>query len=93
MAELMNTEEFVRFERKWKFVFTSFAVVFVAALLDHLLRSPHGVEAFWCYSLGLLSVVVCFSAAYKLRDAARSDGVIGGLDLLGEDLSVGDLDD
>ncbi len=93
MAELMTSEELDQFERKWKIIFTIFAVVLAGALLDHLLRSPHGVEALWCYSLGAFGLIVCLWAASKLRDAARHDAVIGGVELLGEDLSIGDSDD
>jgi len=47
----------------------------------------------WCYSSGAVALIACLFSAHKLRDAARHEGVIGGLDLLGEDLSPGDLDD
>lgn len=93
MAELRTAEELDRFERKWRVIFTCFAVVFAAALFDHMLRSPHGEEAAWCYSCGAVAFAVCLFSAYKLRDPARQEGLMGGLDLLGEDLSPGDLDD
>jgi len=93
MSEFASVMELERFEKRWKFVFTCFAVVFAAALFDHMLRSPHGQEAVWCYSSGAVALIACLFSAHKLRDAARHEGVIGGLDLLGEDLSPGDLDD
>lgn len=60
MTEFASATEFELFEKRWKFVFTCFAVIF---------------------------------AVYKLRDPVRHEGVMGGLDLLDEDLSPGDLDD
>lgn len=93
MIEFTSSAELDRFERRWKFTFTCFAVVFAAALFDHMLRSPHGDEAVWCYSCGAVAFIVCLFSAYKLRDPVRHESVMGGLDLLGEDLSPGDLDD
>lgn len=93
MTEFTSVDELERFERRWKFIFTCFAIVFAAALFDHMLWSPRGKEAVWCYSLGALAFSACLFAAHKLRDLARHEGVMGGLELLGEDLSVGDLDD
>ena len=93
MTEFISVDELERFERKWRFVFTCFALVLAGALFDHMLRSPSGKEAVWCYSSGAVAFAACLFAAYKLRDAARHEGVIGGLELLGEDLSPGDLDD
>ena len=93
VAELMTSEELDQFERKWRIIFTIFAVLFAGALLDHVLRSPHGAEALWCYSLGAFGLIVCLWAASKLRDAASQDAVTGGVELLGEDLSIGDSDD
>jgi len=93
MTDLMTTEEFVQFERKWKIVFTVFGIVFAGAILDYLLRSPRGAEAFLCYSLGPIAFLVCVLSARKLADADRLDRVMGGLEVLGEDLSSGDLDD
>jgi hypothetical protein len=93
MTEFISVDELERFERKWRFVFTCFALVLAGALFDHMLRSPSGKEAFWCYSWGGVAFAACLFAAHKLRDAARHEGVIGGLELLGEDLSPGDLDD
>ena len=89
----MNTEEFVRFERKWKIIFTFFGFLFAGALLDYLLRAPRGFEAFWCYSLGGIAFFVCLWSARKLADPGRFDGAMGGLEVLGEDLPTGDLDD
>lgn len=93
MVKLMNGTELDRFERRWRIVFTFFAVILAAALFDHMLRSPHGNEALLCYSLGAVAFAACLWAASKLRDAERQENVLGGLELLGEDLSVGDLDD
>jgi len=36
MAEFKTAAEFLSFERKWKLVFTVFALVFAGALLDHM---------------------------------------------------------
>ena len=43
MIDLMSAEEFEKFERRWKVVFTCFALIFAGALLDYLLRSPFGI--------------------------------------------------
>lgn len=93
MIEFHNAGEFLRFERKWKTVFTCFALILVGALLDHMLRAPHGEEAVWCYSIGGLAFIICAWAANRLRNAARHDGLIDGLGLIEEDLSVGDFPD
>ncbi len=93
MTEFSNADELERFERRWKFIFTCFAVILAGALFEHMLRHPRGEEAVWCYSLGAIAFVACLFSANKLRDSARHEGVIGGLELLGEDLSPGDLDD
>lgn len=93
MTEFASVDELDRFERKWKAIFTCFAVVLAGALFDHMLRSPRGEEAVWCYSLGSLAFVGCLFSAYQLRDPLRHEGVMGGLKLLGEDLSPGEVDD
>ena len=93
MSEFTSVDELERFERRWKFVFTCFALILATALIDHMLRSPRGEEAVWCYSSDAVAFAACLFAAYKLRDPARHEGVMGGLKLLGEDLSPGDLDD
>ena len=93
MERFTNTEELLRFERRWKIVFTSFALVFAGALLDHMVRSPSGEEALWCYGLGTVAFFGALFSAHKLRDAGRKAGVRGGLDLLAEDCSAGDLGD
>ncbi|WP_426337846.1 hypothetical protein ACN9MZ_15270 [Pseudoduganella sp. S-14] len=93
MVDLLSTEEFMRFERKWKIIFTFFGAILAGTLLDYLLRSPRGVEAFWCYTLGAAALLVCLWSAHKLGDAERYDGAIGGLELLGEDLPISGPDD
>lgn len=93
MSEFASIDELERFERRWKSVFTCFALVLAAALFDYMLRSPRGEEAVWCYSSGTVAFAACLFAAYKLRDPARHEGVTNGVKLLGEDLSPGDLDD
>lgn len=93
MTEFASATEFELFEKRWRFVFTCFAVIFAGALFDLMLRSPHGEEAVWCYSSGAVAFIACLFSAYKLRDPMRHEGVMGGLDLLDEDLSPGDLDD
>lgn len=85
--------EFERHERRWKNAFTCFAIIFAGALLNHLLRSPSGSEAAWCYSLGALAFLGALWSAHVLRAQARAQGVRDGLELLGEDLSDGAFDD
>ena len=92
MIEFASGDELDRFERKWKSVFTCFAVVLAGALFDYMLRSPNGVELAWCFSLGALSFIVCLWCAYKLQDPERLDGLKSGLSTLDEDLSPGDCD-
>lgn len=93
MTEVETLEELDRFETRWKAIFTCFAVIFAVALLDHMLRAPRGKEAVWCYSVGAVAFLGALWSAYRLDDDARWDGALGGLELLGEDLSIGDLDD
>jgi len=93
VADLMSRDEFIRFERKWKIIFTFFGVILAGALLGYMLRSPHGLEAFWCYTLGAAALLVCLWSARKLGDAERYDRAIGGLELLGEDLPISGPDD
>jgi hypothetical protein len=88
-----NLNEFGRFELRWKVIFTFFAVIFAGALFDHMLRTPSGDEAVWCYSAGAIAFLGALLSAHVLRDTARMEGVRGGLELLGEDLSVGDFHD
>jgi hypothetical protein len=93
MENFETLKELESFELRWKIVFTCFALVLAGALLDHLLRAPHGKEAIWCYSAGVIAFLGALWSAHKLRDGARMEGVLGSLDLLSEDLSIGDWDD
>jgi hypothetical protein len=91
---LMNKEEFLHFERKWKAVSLVGGLIFIAALLDLLVRSPVGAEVIWCYVIGGAGFIICIYAAKTLRDRDRHDGAMGGLDLVGEELpGLGHLDD
>lgn len=91
---LMNKEEFLRFERKWKGVGLVGGLTFIAALLDLLVRSPVGAEVIWCYVIGGVGFAICIYAAKTLRDNDRRDGAMGGLDLAGEEIpGLGNLDD
>ncbi|MTW11089.1 hypothetical protein GM658_10790 [Pseudoduganella eburnea] len=93
MEKFESLEALERFEFRWKIVFTCFGLVLAGALLDYMLRTPRGQEAVWCYSAGALGFIGALLSAYRLRDGARIDGVLDSLDLLGEDLSLGDLSD
>lgn len=92
---LMSATELLRFELRWKLVFFTFAVVFVIALLDRLLRSPHGWEAFWCYGLGGVGLFGCLYSARTLGDPDRLDATLDSLALIDEDIAVdlGDIGD
>lgn len=92
MEKFDSIEALERFDLRWKLIFTCFGLVFAGALFDHMLRTPRGQEAVWCYSSGVVAFFGALLSAYRLRDSARIDDVLGGLDLLGEDLSVGDFD-
>ncbi|XLZ71016.1 hypothetical protein ABT364_03360 [Massilia sp. SR12] len=93
MDRFKHLNEFGRFELRWKIIFTFFAIIFAGALLDHMLRAPIGRQAVWCYSAGALGFLGALWSAHVLRDGARMEGARGGLGLLGEDLSAGNLDD
>lgn len=88
-----HLNEFGRFELRWKIIFTFFAVIFAGALLDQMLRAPSGDEAVWCYSAGVVGFLGALLSAHILRDATRMEGVRGGLELLGEDISGADFHD
>jgi hypothetical protein len=88
----MTADELLRFERRWKLVFLVFAILFVTALLDHMLCTPHGWEAFGCYILGGLGFFGCLYSGRKLGDSDRIDAALGGLSLFDEDISI-DLGD
>jgi len=93
MEKFESIEALERFELRWKIVFTFFGLTLAGALFDHMLRTPRGQEAVWCYSAGALGFIGSLLSAYRLRDGARIDAVMESLDLLGEDLSIGDLND
>lgn len=93
MEEFETLEELERFETRWKAIFTCFALVFAGALFDHMLRAPRGKEAVCCYSAGAIAFIGALWSAYRLDDDARWEGVLGGVELLGEDLSIGTPDD
>lgn len=88
MSTLMTSDELIRFERKWKIICTVFAVLFVAAMFDHLMRHPDGWEAALCYGVGIPALAGCIYSAKRLRDAERLAAVDGGMETVGEDLSV-----
>lgn len=56
MSEFATIDGLERFERRGKFVFTCFALILATALIDHMLRSPRGEEAVWCYSSGAVAL-------------------------------------
>ncbi|WP_028103730.1 hypothetical protein [Pseudoduganella violaceinigra] len=93
MEKFQTLEELEGFERRWKIISTCFCIVFAGALLEHLLRSPRGGEALWCYSVGAFAFIGALWSVRRIGDGEREAGLLGGLELLGEDLSVGDVDD
>jgi len=93
MKKLKTLAELERDDLRWKILFTCFVLVLAGAFLDHLFRAPHGKEAVWCYSVGAIAFLGALWAAHVLRDGARKDGVLESLDLLVEDLSIGDWGD
>lgn len=93
MKQFETLEELERFETRWKVIFTCFAIIFAGALFDHMLRAPRGKEAVWCYSAGAVAFLGALWSARRLGDDARWEGVLDGLDLLSEDLSIGELGD
>jgi hypothetical protein len=90
---LMTAEELLRFERKWRAIFMVFAVLLFVAMIDHLTRRPHGLEAVVCYSLGVIALAGCIQTARHLGDAERLDAVQDGVTTFDEDLGYSaDLD-
>jgi hypothetical protein len=91
----MTSGELQRFEREWRLLCGVFSSIFAVALLDHLVRRPHGIEAFFCYGLGIVGLFGALLGARRLGDPERSAGALDGLGLIGEDLSLdsAELDD
>ncbi|MFZ6673382.1 hypothetical protein [Undibacterium sp. Xuan67W] len=62
-GSLMMADEFLRFERRLKFIFGVFAFLLIAALLEQMTRWPSGAEAFLCYSFGAVGFLDCIYSA------------------------------
>jgi hypothetical protein len=85
MAGRMTEQEFIRFEWRWKAIFTFFAAALAASIFAFQFGLVEGVGIFWCIAIGGVSLIVALFAANKLRDPSRREGVLGGMDALGDD--------
>lgn len=70
-SRLMTSSELDRYERKWRIIFTVFAIIFVIALLENLIRHPGSAEAVYCYGVGAIAFAGGIYAAKKLRASER----------------------
>lgn len=86
-SRLMTSDELLRFERKWKIIFTVFGIVLIGALLDYLTRRPNGWEAVICYGGGAGAFAGCIFSARRLGDGERLGATEESLELLDEDLA------
>jgi 4-hydroxybenzoate polyprenyltransferase len=85
MAERMTEQEFIRFERRWKAIFTFFAAALAASIFAFHFGLVEGVGIFWCIAIGVISLIGALFAANELRDTTRRTGVLDGLEALGDD--------
>ncbi len=82
---LMNSQEFLRFERRWKIVFLLFGLTFVIAGLDWFIRTPRGGEAVLCCVVAAIGFAGGMFAARRLGDADRIEALQEGLGALDDD--------
>jgi hypothetical protein len=85
MTERMTAQQFIQFERRWKAVFTLFALVLAASITVFHFRLVSGVGIFWCIVSGVASLIGALYAANELRDPSRRDGVLEGLGAINDD--------
>lgn len=85
MSERMNAQEFARFERRWKAIFTGFALALVGSIFVFHFGLVDGTGIVWCILIGVISLIGALFAAHELRDPARREGVLDGLDALDDD--------
>jgi hypothetical protein len=85
MSERMSAQEFTRFERRWKAIFTCFALALAGSIFAFHFGLVEGVGVFWCIAIGVISLIGALFAAYELRDPSRREGVLDGLDSLDDD--------
>jgi 4-hydroxybenzoate polyprenyltransferase len=85
MSQRMTEQEFIRFERRWKAIFTFFAAFLAASIFVFHFELIEGVDIVWCILIGVVSLIGALFAANELRDPMRREGVVEGLDALGDD--------
>lgn len=85
MVEIMTAQEFIRFERVWKAIFTFFAMTLAASIFAFHFELVEGIGIFWSIVIGVASLVGALFAANKLRDPSRRKGVLDGLEALDDD--------
>jgi len=85
LTDRMNAQEFVRFERRWKVIFTFFALVLAGSISAFYFGLVEGVGIFWCIAIGVVSLIGALFAANELRDPLRRQGVLDGLEALDDD--------
>lgn len=85
MAERMTAQELIRFERRWKGIFTFFALILAASIFVFHFGLVEGAGIFWSIAIGVASLIGALFAANELRDPARRKGVLEGLEALDDD--------
>ncbi len=85
MAERMTEQQFIRFERRWKAIFTFFALILAASIFVFHFGLVTGIGIFWCIVSGSVSLIGALFAANELRDPSRREGVLNGLEALDDD--------
>lgn len=82
MAERMTAQELIRFERRWKVIFTFFALILAATFFIFHFGLVEGAGIFWSIAIGIASLTGALYAANELRDPDRRKGVLEGLEAL-----------
>lgn len=82
-SNLMNAEQLLRFERKWKLIFSGSACVLIAAVIYRVAVAATTVESYVCYAVAVAALGTCWHAATKLADPDRMDSVKDNHDHIG----------
>jgi hypothetical protein len=85
MTECMTEQEFIRFERRWKAIFTFIALALAGAIFAVCFGLVEVLGLFWCIAIGIVSFVGALHAANKLRDPLRREAVLDGLEAFNDD--------
>jgi hypothetical protein len=85
MDERMTAQELIRFERRWKGIFTFFALILAASIFVYHFRLVDNARIIWIVAIGVASLIGALFAANQLRDPERRKGVFEGLETLDDD--------